>query len=266
MKNGADGNGDGEEDRKMEQEPVKGGERDMRQNVREKEQIPGGLGQRTQILGGLQWRKQTIGELWRKKTQSGIPSGRPRRSIRESLSRKLLSCLERHTPEFLSCIALQVLADATAEAFGRNKARLSRRSRARALAQYAAFTRMCMAAEAAERKRSRGDDRLYRRAYALGRRIRRITGFTDLEELKRLVFYLYRIIGIRMSGRLPGEITVSSCIFSGMYTPAQCARMSQMDAGIIAGICGNGRLEFTERLTEGCGRCRARFTARRDHG
>ena len=62
-----------------------------------------------------------------------------------------------------------------------------------------------------------------------------------------------------MNGTIPGEITVSSCYFSKFYTPKQCALMSYVDSGIIAGLCGGGNLRFTERITEGCGRCTAVF-------
>ena len=84
-----------------------------------------------------------------------------------------------------------------------------------------------------------------------------MTGFSKKEDLERLVFYLYSNIGIKMTGHLPGEITIPVCYFSKVYTPDQCRTMSLMDWGIISGICGGGRLVFTDRLTQGCGRCRA---------
>ena len=96
----------------------------------------------------------------------------------------------------------------------------------------------------------------------LGNRLRRITGFTDSKDLQQLVFFLYRNIHIAMGGRLPGEIRVSSCYFSHFYTPKQCALMSYVDSGIIAGLFGGGNLKFVERITEGCGRCTAIFKER----
>ena len=95
--------------------------------------------------------------------------------------------------------------------------------------------------------------------YRTGERVRRLTGFTEKADLERLVFYLYRNIGLLMDGHLPGEIKVSSCYFSRFYTPEQCALMSYMDSGIIAGILGGGKIEFTERITEGCGGCKVFF-------
>lgn len=125
-----------------------------------------------------------------------------------------------------------------------------------ALAAYAAYTTACLSGlsgSAADKKR------ILHCAYHLGRRIRRITGFTQKEDLERLVFYLYSNIGIKMSGHLPGEIIIPACYFSNVYTPDQCATMSLMDWGVISGICGGGKLLFTERLTQGCGRCRAQL-------
>ena len=37
--------------------------------------------------------------------------------------------------------------------------------------------------------------------------------------------------------------------------------VSGLDEGLLAGLAGDGRLVFTERLTEGADRCRARFVA-----
>lgn len=153
-------------------------------------------------------------------------------------------------------------AAATASAFGRPGKKLPRPRiwhlpEEEALAAYAAYTTSFMSGlptSAADKKR------IVRCAYRLGRRIRRITGFTRQEDLERLVFYLYSNIGIKMTGHLPGEIIIPACYFSNVYTPDQCMTMSLMDWGVISGICGGGKLLFTERLTQGCVRCRAVLT------
>lgn len=123
-----------------------------------------------------------------------------------------------------------------------------------ALAGYAEFTTACMEAWGDDPALA---DRLYRDAYRLGSMIRKVTGFAHCNDLDRLIFCLYRNIDISMSGSTDGELIVSDCYFSNYYTPEQCKIMSNVDSGIVAGICGGGRLEFTERITEGCGRCRA---------
>lgn len=147
-------------------------------------------------------------------------------------------------------LQLQILLLATAKGFGRKgKCILFSGD---ALKAYAKFSKACMQTETDRKK-------LYRVAYRLGRKIRLITGFTDQEDLARLVYFLYRNIGITMSGELPGVICVSECYFSKIYSERECRCISAMDAGIIAGICGNGKLYFTERITGGCNHCTAVF-------
>lgn len=53
------------------------------------------------------------------------------------------------------------------------------------------------------------------------------------------------------------RIRIPHCSFSGAYTPRTCYVMSGLDAGIICGIFGGGKLAFEERLTEGCPACSA---------
>lgn len=194
--------------------------------------------------------------------------------------RGLLRALERYTPAWIVCLEIRILYNTTARAFGvpekkiplwsaeaplrtgdvRQALRTGFAGRTlrtgyaeQVLRDYAAYSARCLL-------RCKADPgRIYQEAYRTGERIRCLTGFTEKTDLERLIFYLYRNIGILMDGRLPGEVTVSRCYFSQFYTPEQCALMSYMDSGIIAGILGGGKLEFSERITEGCEKCRAFF-------
>ena len=174
--------------------------------------------------------------------------------MRERFFKILLHMLERHTPGRFKSIQLQILLNTTAEAFQRPGKMIWYLPAEKALEAYADYTKAC-----AEDMRT-GRKQVYRCARRLGRRIRKITGFNKREDLERLVFYLYDNIGIKMTGRLPGRIVIPVCYFSNVYTPGQCRIMSLMDMGVISGICGGGRLIFTERLTQGCGRCLAHLT------
>ncbi|MBR1633497.1 MAG: hypothetical protein IJ682_00385 [Lachnospiraceae bacterium] len=174
--------------------------------------------------------------------------------MRQTIAKILLSLLEAYTPPLFVRLELQILLDTTARAFAVPSRRIWQLSAQNALRAYAAFTTECM------QNASIRPGRLYRTAFALGHRLRRLTGFTDDAELSRLVVLLYRGIGITIDGHLPGEIAVPSCFFSRYYTPKQCALMSCVDAGVIAGLYGGGRLVFTERITEGCQQCLAEFT------
>ena len=167
--------------------------------------------------------------------------------------RGILWALERYTPAWVVCLEIRVLYNTTSRAFGVPEKKIRLRAPGEVLRDYAAYSARCL-------MRCKADPgRIYREAYRTGEQVRRLTGFTEKADLERLVFYLYRNIGILMDGHLPGEVTVSRCYFSQFYTPEQCALMSYMDSGIIAGILGGGKLEFSERITEGCEKCRAFF-------
>ena len=165
----------------------------------------------------------------------------------------ILRCLERRTPAPLVSLQLQILLNAAARAFGVPGKRIWRLPLSEALQEYAEFTQKHTALPRIDPRK------LSATYYALGSRIRRITGFTEAGELQRLVFYLYRNIRIAMTGNIPGTITVSACYFSRFYSADQCRLMAYADSGFIAGLYGGGHLEFSARLTEGCGRCAACF-------
>ncbi len=179
--------------------------------------------------------------------------------MKQQISRRLLSRFEKNAPAFFRRRQLQVLMNLAAESFDRPKEKLKKGSAEKALRQYAGFTCLCMGSGDAD------EEKLYQYAYRLGDKIRQITGLTDDEELKRLVILLYRNIGIEMSieGNIgsehTGEVTVSDCYFSSVYSPEECRLMSFVDSGIVAGICGGGQLRFSRRITEGCESCRACF-------
>ncbi len=173
--------------------------------------------------------------------------------MRAALTRRVLSRVERHTPNWVRCAETQILLNLASRSFGLPGRRIWHLSVPEALRAYAAYTVECMEQTAADPKR------LYEGAFQLGRKIRRLTGLREPCDIRRLVFYLYQNLCITMSGRLPGEIMVPRCYFSAFYSPEQCGLMSQVDAGIIAGLYGGGQLHFTERLTEGCAQCKAVF-------
>ena len=173
--------------------------------------------------------------------------------MRARIARKLLRRLERHTPALLVSVQLQILLNLAARAFHAPGKSVWRHAPAKALREYAEFTARCTLCGAKP-------ENLYREAFDLGNRLRRLTGFTDAEDIERLIFYLYRNLQITMSGHLPGEITVRKCYFSGFYAPEQCTLMSAVDSGVMSGLLGGGTLTFTERITGGHKICAACFT------
>lgn len=126
---------------------------------------------------------------------------------------------------------------------------------------YAEFSR-----EAAERALNRPDapeatgQRLFEEALGLGREIRRELRVSTPRDVMAAARVLYRGLGIDLEGGPAGDIVVRRCLFSRHYSAEVCRLMSRLDAGVLAGLAGGGELAFSERLTEGSGRCRARFT------
>lgn len=158
----------------------------------------------------------------------------------------------------LARIELQLLMNLTAGAFDQKPPRIWTRPRHEALAIYAACTRDWMLNTTKAPDDLQAD--MYRASLRMGCLLRGLTFLMNDAGHTRLIFALYKVIGIDMSGALPGELRVKNCYFSQVYTPGMCALISAMDDGIVSGIMGGGRLTFSHRLTEGCGCCRAHLT------
>ncbi len=185
--------------------------------------------------------------------------------MKERISRRLLTRFEKNTPKHFRRAQIQILMNLAAKSFGVPKEKLKKGSAYTALRQYAGYTCLCMGAGGMEADAAK-EEKLFQDACRLGNRIREITGLTEDGDLKRLIRLLYWNIGIEMSiqGHIgtehTGEVTVSDCYFSRVYSPEECRLMSLVDSGIVSGICGGGKLRFSQRITEGCESCRACFT------
>jgi len=102
--------------------------------------------------------------------------------------------------------------------------------------------------------------RLFDGAFDLGRAIRDELHVATAAEVMTAARVLYRGLGIDFKGWASGDIVIGRCYFEPHYSASICRLMSRLDAGVLAGLAGGGRLEFSERLTEGAACCRARFT------
>lgn len=158
----------------------------------------------------------------------------------------------------LARIEIQLLMNLTAKAFAQRPLHIWTLPHQEALAVYAACTRDWMNRAIKTPDALQSD--MYHRSMRMGRLLRGLTFFLNDAGHARLVFALYKGIGIDMRGTLPGSIQVQSCFFSRYYMPNMCALISAMDDGIVGGIMGSGRLTFTQRITEGCGCCQAHLT------
>jgi hypothetical protein len=172
----------------------------------------------------------------------------------------LIRLLDLHTPDLVKHRVLDALFDATATGFGCDTPRTEGRPYPERLAAYARFTRA-----QADRAIDEGCDldelraRLRRVAFLWGRRLRRILGVNGTAAAMATARPLYRTLGIDFHGTADGDITIRGCFFCDVYTARVCHLISAIDEGVLAGLAGDGRLVFSQRITEGAGMCRARF-------
>ncbi len=172
----------------------------------------------------------------------------------------LLSLAGIYIPEFAKKKKLGRLFAETADAFGTDMPSLGRLTFEECLKQYALFTKEN--AEEAIRKRTEIEvkHKLYQNAYHLGQGLREEFGVRSIKDAMRLARLVYRIVAIDFRSSTQGEVVISRCFFSSFYSPAVCGVISSLDAGLLQGISGGGRLSFQQRLTEGGECCRARLS------
>lgn len=169
----------------------------------------------------------------------------------------ILALAEAYIPKFIRRRKLLHLFAATADAFGTSVPSLSGLGIDECLTEFALFTK-----EKAEEAIKNGTEtetrhRLYRNAHMLGMKLRGEFGVRSVKETMRLARIIYKIVGIDFRGGARGDVAISRCYFSRFYSPEVCSVISSLDAGLLSGLSGGGRLSFSERLTEGKDCCRA---------
>jgi hypothetical protein len=173
----------------------------------------------------------------------------------------LATLLRLHTPGPVRERVLDELFAATAAGFGCDVPPMTGLSGNARLAAYARFTReQADRAVREERDLDVVQARLRREAFALGDRMRGLLGVEGVAETMAAARTLYRMIDIDLSATPEGDVTIRRCFFSDYYTPDTCRLISALDEGILAGLAGGGQFEFSQRITEGHGTCRALFT------
>jgi predicted ArsR family transcriptional regulator len=168
--------------------------------------------------------------------------------------------LDRHVPAVARRAALRALFATTAAGFGCPVPPLGGLDADAILRRYALFT-----SEQAEAALRDGrdlpalQDRLERGARALGARLRTGLHLRTTEDAMAAARVVYGLTDIDFRGTGHGEITVRRCPFSEVYSAEVCRLISALDAGLLAGLSGGDRLEFTQRITEGAPCCLARL-------
>ncbi len=170
--------------------------------------------------------------------------------------------LEQKMPDSLAVFEIWVLMHMTASVMKVKAPSLRGLSRKSCLQQYQRYTVSCLKNRSGE-ELSALRKAMYKKAFPVGKMLGNLPGLSNDAAKTHLIKLLYRNIGIRIMGSLPGEIRIPRCSFSHFYTPQMCAVMSGMDAGIICGLFGGGSLTFSERITQGCPACKAVYATRR---
>lgn len=171
----------------------------------------------------------------------------------------LLRAAAMWVPTFLKRRRLEELVGTTADAFGRERPCTKGLSYDAALREYALLSAEWARASLDAGTRDDARERLFGGAYRLGESLRRDFGVASVEDVMTAARVVYRAIGIDFRGATTGEITIPRCFFSQHYDRSVCEVISGLDEGLLAGLSGGRRLEFTMRITEGADCCRARM-------
>jgi hypothetical protein len=171
-----------------------------------------------------------------------------------------LRLLDGRVPAVARRVALRALFTTTAAGFGCPVPPLKGLDADALLRRYALFTRdQAEAALRDGRDLPALHDRLERGARTLGGRLRAGLRLRTTEDAMAAARVVYRLLDIVLRGTSNGEITVRRCPFSEVYSAEVCRLVSALDTGLLAGLSGGDRLEFTQRITEGAPACLARL-------
>ena len=70
---------------------------------------------------------------------------------------------------------------------------------------------------------------------------------------------IYKALKIDFQGDPQGEVQIKRCYFSQYYSGEVCRVISSLDEGLVAGLSGGLKMEFTQRITEANPCCTARL-------
>lgn len=178
----------------------------------------------------------------------------------------LLTIAGFRVPGFVRRRNLAKLFSATADAFGTPMPVLDNLDTRRCLREYAIFTKERAEEALRDGTEAEAKTRLYHNAFRLGMTLREEFGVSTLTDTMKLARLVYRIVGIDFHGEPGGEVLVERCFFSDFYSPEVCSLISALDAGLLSGISGGGRLSFYRRITEGSDCCRGRLSMGKKSG
>ena len=171
-----------------------------------------------------------------------------------------LTAVQIFLPNTIKHRKLCTLFSLTANAFSYPMPVLDSLPYGKILDLYATFTR-----DAVEDAERRGKEfvsirqRLFDGARAMGSDVRKELKISTFSEAMIAARVIYRSIGIDFRADPLGNAIIPKCFFSTTYSESVCRLISALDEGLIAGLSGNGRLSFSQRITEGFPCCTAKI-------
>ena len=175
----------------------------------------------------------------------------------------LLDIAKIHVPRFMKKRKLEMLFNATADAFLTSAPSIKGLSHDESLILYAQFTR-----EQAEISLQMGDQLraqscLLNNAYQIGLQFKNDFKIHSNTEIMQMGSLIYSLLKIDFRGDPEGDIVIRGCFFSKYYSGKVCRLISSLDEGLLTGLCGGGKLNFSQRISEGHECCRAYLTNNR---
>jgi hypothetical protein len=171
----------------------------------------------------------------------------------------VLGILKTYVPPAFKRKLLRELYRETARAFGATQPDLRGLSHEALLESYASFTRDEASRALAAGHAAAVQEKLHANAFALGKRLRQALRLRSMSQVLATSEILYGALGIAFEGGPAGDVIIHECYFSRFYTADICKVVSSIDAGVAAGLSAGGRLEFSQRITDGHECCLARL-------
>lgn len=173
----------------------------------------------------------------------------------------LVELMQFYIPDFVKKKKLNELIRLTADAFHSEPPEYRGLSFQECLSKYALYTK-----KEAESYYQVGyplgqvKSRLFENSCAFGQTLRESLHVTTWEESAMVLKAIYKHIGIDFHYDRQGQFQIKKCFFSKYYSGEVCRLISSVDEGIASGLSGEGRLSFTQRITEGCNCCKGYFS------
>ncbi len=172
-----------------------------------------------------------------------------------------LAMAKIYVPQFIQRRKLEALFSATAAAFEVATPSIEELSYFDGLKTYARFTRAQAERVIRDGEEEKVQLRLFQNAYRIGQQFKVDFNINSSEEVMQMGFIVCKLLDIDFQGDPQGNIVIKRCLFSAYYSNKVCRLISSLDAGLLTGLSGGGKLSFRERITEGNECCRAYLQA-----